>query len=83
MSALPLTSNWFVSASYHIVAFSASSSSLVKLSAALSHTLAGSTIWASQSKVGKSLVIGLNLWTGKAAPFLAIPRSDWDDLRLI
>ena len=64
-SAFPLISNWFVSAWYHIVDFRASSSSLVRWSAAWAQIFAGSTTWASQSKVGKSLVIGLNLWTGK------------------
>ena len=43
-SALPLTSNCFDSTSYHIVDFRASSSSLVRLSAARSQILAGSTM---------------------------------------
>src|SRR5207247_6918008 len=62
--ALPLTINCLVSASNHMVVLRAASSSLVSQSLARSHIQGGSVTWASQSKVGKSLVIGANFCTG-------------------
>src|SRR4051794_8283165 len=53
-----------VSASNHMVVLRASSSSLVSQSLARSHIQGGSVTWASQSKVGKSLVMGANCCMG-------------------
>src|SRR5215470_4897570 len=53
-----------VSASNHMVVLRASSSSLVSQSLARSHIQGGSVTWASQSKVGKSFVMGANCWMG-------------------
>src|SRR5262245_23006415 len=62
--AWPLIMSCLVSASNHIVVLRASSSSLLSQSLARSHIQAGSVTWASQSKVGKSFVIGANFWIG-------------------
>src|SRR5262252_4014914 len=53
-----------VSASNHMVVFRASISSLVSQSLARSQIQGGSVTWASQSKVGKSLVMGANCCKG-------------------
>ena len=62
--AWPLTISCLVSWSNHIVVLSASSSSFVSQSLACSQIQGGSVTCASQSKVGKSLVIGANFWVG-------------------
>src|SRR5215470_5533973 len=61
---LPLTSNCWVAGSHQHVALRASNSSVVRYAWARSHILGGSVMWASQSKVAKSLVMGANVWTG-------------------
>src|SRR5215475_4485984 len=62
--ALPSTINCWVSLSHQIVARSASISSRVRNSLARSQMSGGSVTCASQSKVGKSLVIGSKVWIG-------------------
>ena len=62
--AWPLTMSCLVSWSNHIVVLSAANSSCVSQSLARSHIQGGSVTCASQSKVGKSLVIGVNFWVG-------------------
>ena len=56
----PFTISCLLSASNHMVVLRASSSSLVSQSLARSQIQGGSVTWASQSKVGKSLVMGAN-----------------------
>src|SRR5205814_4499720 len=73
--ALPLTMSCLVSASNHMVVLRASSSSLVSQSLARSQIQGGSVTWASQSKVGKSLVIGANFCTGMLHLLLVWLRS--------
>ena len=62
--ARPFTTSWRVSASYQMDVFKASYSSGASHSLARSQIHGGSATWASQSKVGKLLVIGANFWTG-------------------
>ena len=56
--ARPLTTSERASASYQIDAFRASTSSWLSHSLARSQIHGGSATWASQSKVGKRLVMG-------------------------
>src|SRR5262245_30666114 len=60
----PLTISCLVSASNRMVVLRASSSSVLSQSFACSQIQGGSVTWASQSKVGKSFVMGANCCTG-------------------
>src|SRR5579885_2147851 len=66
--AKPLTTSCLLSGSNQMLFLSASYSSRVSQSFARSQSQGGSATCASQSKVGKFLVIGANFCTGIAAP---------------
>src|SRR5208282_5190324 len=66
--AWPLTTSCLLAGSNQMLLFSASNSSVVSQSFARSQSHGGSVTCASQSKVGKFLVIGANFWTGIAPP---------------
>ena len=72
--ALPSTISCWVSLSHQIVARSASISSRVRNSLARSQISGGSVTCASQSNVGKSLVIGSKVWIGMATLRVSVSR---------